>query len=152
MERDRLAEEFERARPRLRAVAYRMLGSLSEADDAVQESWLRLNRSDADAVANLGGRYAVVNPESSSTMIPPAFRLAAQISQSRRDRALLGQSVSRSLDLRVAMSIGAWGIGGIGMSHTLWSLSPYALMLCAAVTSGPRNRSPCPTFRPPPAA
>ena len=47
MERDRLAEEFERARPRLRAVAYRMLGSLSEAEDAVQEAWLRLDRSDA---------------------------------------------------------------------------------------------------------
>jgi RNA polymerase sigma-70 factor (ECF subfamily) len=41
------AEEFERFRPRLRAVAYRMLGSLGEADDAVQESWLRVNRSDA---------------------------------------------------------------------------------------------------------
>jgi RNA polymerase sigma-70 factor (ECF subfamily) len=47
MERDSLAEEFERARPRLRAVAYRMLGSLTEAEDAVQEAWLRLDRSDA---------------------------------------------------------------------------------------------------------
>jgi RNA polymerase sigma-70 factor (ECF subfamily) len=46
VERDRLADEFERARPRLRAVAYRMLGSLTEADDAVQEAWLRLDRSD----------------------------------------------------------------------------------------------------------
>src|SRR5438105_205008 len=46
VERDRLAEEFERARPRLRAVAYRMLGSLTEADDAVQEAWLRLDRTD----------------------------------------------------------------------------------------------------------
>jgi RNA polymerase sigma factor (sigma-70 family) len=45
MQGDRLAEEFERARPRLRAVAYRMLGSLTEADDAVQEAWLRLDRS-----------------------------------------------------------------------------------------------------------
>ena len=47
VEQDRLAEEFEQARPRLRAVAYRMLGSLTEADDAVQEAWLRLERSDA---------------------------------------------------------------------------------------------------------
>jgi RNA polymerase sigma-70 factor (ECF subfamily) len=47
VERDRLAEEFEQARPRLRAVAYRMLGSLTEADDAVQEAWLRLDRSGA---------------------------------------------------------------------------------------------------------
>src|SRR6478752_9805602 len=52
---DLLATEFERNRTRLRAVAYRMLGSLSDADDAVQEAWLRLNRSDADAIANLAG-------------------------------------------------------------------------------------------------
>jgi RNA polymerase sigma factor (sigma-70 family) len=48
-------EQFERHRPHLQAVAYRMLGSVSEAEDAVQEAWLRLNRSDTDAVANLGG-------------------------------------------------------------------------------------------------
>jgi RNA polymerase sigma-70 factor (ECF subfamily) len=52
---DRLAERFEANRARLRAVAYRMLGSLSEADDAVQEAWLRLSRSDASEVENLGG-------------------------------------------------------------------------------------------------
>src|SRR5690349_14663318 len=52
-EPDRITEAFEANRPRLRAVAYRMLGSLSEADDAVQEAWLRLNRTDADAVDNL---------------------------------------------------------------------------------------------------
>jgi RNA polymerase sigma-70 factor, ECF subfamily len=52
-ERDLLAERFEEHRTRLRAVAYRMLGSLSEADDAVQEAWLRLSRSDADEVENL---------------------------------------------------------------------------------------------------
>ncbi len=46
---DVLAERFEADRTRLRAVAYRMLGSLSEADDAVQEAWLRLSRSDAAA-------------------------------------------------------------------------------------------------------
>ena len=54
------AEQFERHRPHLHAVAYRMLGSLSEADDAVQEAWLRLSRSDADAVANLGGWLTTV--------------------------------------------------------------------------------------------
>ncbi|MFD7505658.1 sigma-70 family RNA polymerase sigma factor [Streptomyces sp. NPDC059850] len=52
-EQDRLAERFEAHRGHLRAVAYRMLGSLSEADDAVQETWLRLSRSDADRVENL---------------------------------------------------------------------------------------------------
>ena len=50
-----LAERFEANRPHLRAVAYRMLGSLSEADDAVQEAWLRLSRSGASGVENLGG-------------------------------------------------------------------------------------------------
>ena len=55
-----LAEEFERARPHLRAVAYRMLGSLSEAEDAVQESWLRLSRTDTDAVLNLRGWLTTV--------------------------------------------------------------------------------------------
>ncbi|GGT02554.1 DNA-directed RNA polymerase sigma-70 factor [Planobispora rosea] len=57
---DLLAERFETHRPRLRAVAYRMLGSLSEADDAVQEAWLRLSRSDAGAVENLAGWLTTV--------------------------------------------------------------------------------------------
>jgi DNA-directed RNA polymerase specialized sigma24 family protein len=52
---DLLAERFEEHRTRLRAVAYRMLGSASEADDAVQEAWLRLSRSDSSGVENLGG-------------------------------------------------------------------------------------------------
>ena len=50
-----LAERFEEHRAHLRAVAYRMLGSLAEADDAVQDTWLRLSRSGADEVENLGG-------------------------------------------------------------------------------------------------
>ena len=59
-ENDLLAEEFERNRARLRAVAYRMLGSVTDADDAVQESWLRLSRSDPDAIANLPGWLTAV--------------------------------------------------------------------------------------------
>jgi RNA polymerase sigma factor (sigma-70 family) len=59
-EREHLAQQFEASRPHLRAVAYRMLGSVSEADDAVQEAWLRLNRSDAAAVENLGGWLTTV--------------------------------------------------------------------------------------------
>src|ERR687884_136208 len=59
-ERDWLAERFEENRAHLRAVAYRMLGSLSEADDAVQEAWLRLSRSDAGAVENLGAWLTTV--------------------------------------------------------------------------------------------
>jgi len=55
-----LAGRFEEHRSRLRAVAYRMLGSLSEADDAVQDTWIRLSRSNADEVENLGGWLTTV--------------------------------------------------------------------------------------------
>lgn len=55
-----LAEQFEANRSHLQAVAYRMLGSLSEADDAVQESWLRLSNSDASGIENLGGWLTTV--------------------------------------------------------------------------------------------
>jgi RNA polymerase sigma factor (sigma-70 family) len=54
-EREWLADRFEEHRPHLRAVAYRMLGSLAEADDAVQDTWLRLSRAGAGGVENLGG-------------------------------------------------------------------------------------------------
>lgn len=57
---DMLAERFEENRDHLRAVAYRMLGSTSEADDAVQEAWLRLTRADADGIDNLAGWLTTV--------------------------------------------------------------------------------------------
>jgi RNA polymerase sigma factor (sigma-70 family) len=55
-----LASEFEANRPHLRGIAFRLLGSLPEAEDAVQEAWLRLNRTDAAAVGNLGGWLTTV--------------------------------------------------------------------------------------------
>ena len=55
-----LAEQFEAERPHLQAVAYRMLGRLDEADDAVQESWLRLSRSETSDIENLGGWLTTV--------------------------------------------------------------------------------------------
>ena len=68
-EHDWLAERFEAHRPHLRAVAYRMLGSLSEANDAVQEAWLRLNRTDAKELENLGGWLTTVVARISLNML-----------------------------------------------------------------------------------
>src|SRR5213076_3485438 len=68
-ERDFLAEQFEEHRTRLKAVAYRMLGSLSEADDAVQDAWLRLSRSDAQGIENLGAWLTTVVARVSLNML-----------------------------------------------------------------------------------
>jgi RNA polymerase sigma-70 factor (ECF subfamily) len=68
-EHEWLAERFEEHRAHLRAVAYRMLGSLSEADDAVQDAWLRLSRSDASAIENLGGWLTTVVARVSLNML-----------------------------------------------------------------------------------
>ena len=74
-EHDWLAERFEENRPHLRAVAYRVLGSASEADDAVQEAWLRFSRAGADEVENLGGWLTTI-----------VARVALNMLQSRRLR------------------------------------------------------------------
>lgn len=83
-ERDWLAERFEAHRDHLLAVAYRMLGSLSDADDAVQESWLRVTRADTSSVANLGGWLTTV-----------VARVSLDMLRSRRSRR------ESSLDARV---------------------------------------------------
>jgi RNA polymerase sigma factor (sigma-70 family) len=72
---DVLAKQFEAHRARLRAVAYQTLGSASEADDAVQEAWLRLSRSDRGSIENLGGWLTTVTA-----------RVCLNMLQSRRDR------------------------------------------------------------------
>ena len=74
-EQDWLAARFEEQRPRLRSVAYRLLGSLAEADDAVQETWLRASRAGADDVANLGGWLTTI-----------VARVSLNLLQSRRTR------------------------------------------------------------------
>jgi RNA polymerase sigma factor (sigma-70 family) len=74
-ENDWLAQRFEEHRTRLTAVAYRMLGSASEADDAVQEAWLRLSRSDATSIENLGSWLTMV-----------LSRVCLNILQTRRSR------------------------------------------------------------------
>jgi RNA polymerase sigma-70 factor, ECF subfamily len=68
-EHDVLAERFEGHRARLRAVAYQTLGSVSEADDAVQETWLRLSRSDPASIENLGGWLTTVVARVCLTML-----------------------------------------------------------------------------------
>ena len=74
-DQDVLAERFEAHRARLRAIAYQTLGSTSEADDAVQEAWLRLSRSGADEIENLGGWLTTV-----------VARVCLNMLQSRRER------------------------------------------------------------------
>ena len=71
-EHDWLATRFEEHRGHLRGVAYRMLGSLSEADDAVQEAWLRLSRTNTTDIENLGGWLTTVVGGSLSTCCAPA--------------------------------------------------------------------------------
>jgi RNA polymerase sigma-70 factor (ECF subfamily) len=68
-EHDWLAERFEENRPHLRAVAYRMLGSSTEADDAVQETWLRLSRAGVGGVENLGGWLTTIVARVSLNML-----------------------------------------------------------------------------------
>ncbi len=75
-EHDALARQFETSRDHLRAVAYRMLGSTTEADDAVQEAWLRVSRADADDVDNIGGWLTTI-----------VSRVCLDMLRSRRARA-----------------------------------------------------------------
>src|ERR671919_2262063 len=82
-EQDWLAERFETHRAHLRAVAYRMLGSLSEADDAVQEAWLRLSRSEASEIENLRGWLTTVVARVSLNML--------RSRKARREEPLAGQ-------------------------------------------------------------
>ncbi len=87
-ETDWMADRFEDHRPHLRAVAYRMLGSLSEADDAVQEAWLRLDRSDTSDVENLRAWLTTV-----------VARICLNALRSRKSRR------EESIDVRVAEPI-----------------------------------------------
>jgi RNA polymerase sigma-70 factor (ECF subfamily) len=88
-ENDWLAEQFETHRDRLRAVAYRMLGSRSEAEDAVQEAWLRLSRTDTSAVDNFAGWLTTVVSRVSLDML--------RSRASRREEALAPDAVDPEL-------------------------------------------------------
>ena len=90
MDRERwLTERFEENRPRLRGVAYRLLGSLNEAEDAVQEAWLRLHRADTATVDNLAGWLTTVVSRVCLDML--------RSKKSRREEAIGGQAVEPSI-------------------------------------------------------
>src|SRR5262249_24232090 len=95
-----LAGQFEAHRTRLRAVAYRMLGSLSEADDAVQESWLRLSRADTGGIENLSGWLTTV-----------VARVCLNMLRSRRSRK------EEPLDVRVPDPIVTRADGALDPEH-----------------------------------
>lgn len=108
---DWLTEQFEASRPRLRAVAYRMLGSHAEAEDAVQETWLRLNRADRAGVENLGGWLTTViarvcldalrsrrsRREEPAGAEPPETTVGVADDDDPEHQALLGESVGPAL-------------------------------------------------------
>ncbi len=105
-DRDLLAQRLETHRDHLLAVALRMLGSSHEADDAVQEAWLRLSRADADAVANLGGWLTTVvarvcldmlRARATKREVPPDAAPGPVAVTSPEDEALLADSIGRAL-------------------------------------------------------
>lgn len=103
---DLLAQRFEAHREHLRGVAMRMLGSRHEADDAVQEAWLRLTRTDADAVDNLGGWLTTVvarvcldilRARAVKQEVPADGRWEPRVGASPEDEALLADSIGLAL-------------------------------------------------------
>lgn len=111
MERERLSEEFEASRPRLRAVAYRMLGSHEEAADVVQETWLRVEGAGSTEVQNLGGWLTTVStricldrlrsrrsrPEDPAGIQPDERRAEFDEAAGPEQEALLGESIGAAL-------------------------------------------------------
>jgi RNA polymerase sigma factor (sigma-70 family) len=122
-EDDFLAERFEENRTHLRAVAYRMLGSLSEADDAVQEAWLRLSRSDTSGVENLGGWLTTV-----------VARVCLDMLRSRKSRR------EESLGARVSGPIAVRAEGADPEQEALLSDSVGLALLVVLETLTPAER------------
>jgi RNA polymerase sigma-70 factor, ECF subfamily len=125
-EHEWLAERFEENRTHLRAVAYRMLGSLSEADDAVQQGWLRLSRSDISGVENLGGWLTTV-----------VARVCLDMLRSRKSRREepLGEHVPEPIDRRE---------GGIDPEHEALladSVGLALLVVLETLASAERGRA-----------
>src|SRR5918993_766496 len=137
-EREWLARRFEEHRPRLRAVAYRMLGSTSEADDAVQETWLRLGRSDTSGVENLGGWLTTV-----------VGRVCLDMLRSRRSRreGPLEEPLGQPSDARVPQPSASRGDGTDPEQEALLADS-VGLALLAVLDPGVVLRSDGDLIRP----
>src|SRR6266852_5226328 len=101
---ERLAEQFEAHRPHVRAVAYRMLGSVSEAEDAVQEAWIRLSRTDVNGVDNLRGWLDMLRTRASRREDPldmhvpdPIIRAIGRGDEGPETDAMIADSVGLAL-------------------------------------------------------
>ena len=144
MDGEWLAERFEADRTRLQAVAYRLLGSASEADDAVQEAWLRLSRSDTSEVENLSGWVATV-----------VARVCLDMLRSRRSRrqqplALDGEFIPDAADPeREAMLAESVGLAMLAVLQRLVPAERVAFVLHDVFgvsfeeIAGIVGRSPC---------
>ena len=122
-ERDWLADRFQSHRPRLRAVAYRILGSASEADDAVQETWIRLSRSNAGGIDNL-----------EAWLVTAVGRVALNMLRSRRTRR------EDSLDVRLLEPVADRADGGDPEHEALLADSVGLALLVVLETLTPAER------------
>ena len=126
-EHDWLAERFEENRPHLRAVAYRMLGSASEADDAVQETWLRLSRSGTGGVENLGGWLTTIVARVSLNML----RTRTLRREEPMDPPVTGQPAAFSAAIVHGAEI------SVGVERRMWGSTPF-LEARWSISSDPR--------------
>jgi limonene-1,2-epoxide hydrolase len=114
-----LAEHFEEHRSRLRAVAYRMLGSLTEADDAVQDAWLRVSRADSSEVENLGAWLTTISEQ---WKVVDAFLAAARNGDFDALVAVLDPDVVLRADGgTTGLSHHARGAEAVAGQATMWS-------------------------------
>ncbi len=122
---DWLTGRFEENRPRLRGVAYRMLGSLSEAEDAVQEAWLRFNRSDAASIDNLAGWL--------TTVVSRVCLDTLRSRKARREESMDAQAV----EPRAMRGEGADPEGEAVLADSAWRSSCMICSPCRSTTSAP---------------
>ncbi|MEU2792200.1 sigma-70 family RNA polymerase sigma factor [Streptomyces sp. NPDC007100] len=129
-EKDFLAERFEEHRAHLRAVSYRMLGSLSEADDAVQEAWLRLSRAETGGVGNLGGWLTTV-----------VGRVCLDMLRARTARGEESLDAGESAGVRVPDPVVASGTDGTDPEHQALLADSVGLALLVVLeTLAPAER------------